>query len=519
MRMISWIVLILTILLGYPAQAQRATGLVKADPVKYASIPQELPPLAGVLPSSRDLSDLFPEVGDQGRQASCVGWALAYFKAATENQKRHWGLSSNDHWFSPAYIYNQAKLAGDCKQGTPFDAAFQLLVTIGDALWPAFPYLPNSCTALPSDEIKKAATVYRTGEVHTIRLDDEFWVKSQIASDKPVIVGFSFDTDFENWKGNKVYSRVASSSIEGYHAMVVVAYDDNYGEKGSFKLINSWGLQFGDRGFVWVSYDTFRRNVDQAYVIDDLPLAIASAAAGAPGGAASAPTPTVSAPDTAQNDLARNSVASTPVQGNTVALPVTPVVPASVFTFGGTREFDGNVTVSARQIVFAPGSVVRVRNGSTLELRAESIVVEGTATIDGTGEPGVPGSPGPDNAELPLDLLPDSNYKSIRNRVASSENDPLRGHKGADGGSGGPGATIVLSRHALGGALIIKVKGGPGGPPGPGGSGRLIRNQRQFYCDGCMYSRNGPDGHKGPDGPNGRVIYGDMATRSSSHPD
>ena len=39
----------------------------------------------------------------------------------------------------------------------------------------------------------------------------------------------------------------------GYHAMVVIGYDDNY-EGGAFRLLNSWGTAWGDGGYIWVPY-------------------------------------------------------------------------------------------------------------------------------------------------------------------------------------------------------------------------------------------------------------------------
>ncbi|MGV6829606.1 MAG: DUF4384 domain-containing protein [Flavobacteriales bacterium] len=42
----------------------------------------------------------------------------------------------------------------------------------------------------------------------------------------------------------------------GYHAMVVIGYDDNY-EGGAFRLLNSWSPDWGDGGFIWVPYKEF----------------------------------------------------------------------------------------------------------------------------------------------------------------------------------------------------------------------------------------------------------------------
>ena len=49
--------------------------------------------------------------------------------------------------------------------------------------------------------------------------------------------------------------------------MCVVGYDDfKYG--GAFEVMNSWGEEFGDDGFIWIKYSDFYKLVQEAYVFD-----------------------------------------------------------------------------------------------------------------------------------------------------------------------------------------------------------------------------------------------------------
>ena len=49
--------------------------------------------------------------------------------------------------------------------------------------------------------------------------------------------------------------------------MVVVGYDD-YKNGGSFEVMNSWGPEFGDNGFVWIKYTDVKKYLDEGYVLE-----------------------------------------------------------------------------------------------------------------------------------------------------------------------------------------------------------------------------------------------------------
>jgi hypothetical protein len=49
--------------------------------------------------------------------------------------------------------------------------------------------------------------------------------------------------------------------------MCIIGYDDTkYG--GSFELMNSYGTEFGDNGFVWISYTDMKKYMQEAYLIE-----------------------------------------------------------------------------------------------------------------------------------------------------------------------------------------------------------------------------------------------------------
>ena len=52
----------------------------------------------------------------------------------------------------------------------------------------------------------------------------------------------------------------------GGHAITVVGYDD-YKFGGAFRIMNSWGADYGDDGFIWIKYSDFEIVANEAYAI------------------------------------------------------------------------------------------------------------------------------------------------------------------------------------------------------------------------------------------------------------
>ena len=92
----------------------------------------------------------------------------------------------------------------------------------------------------------------------------------------------------ENAKyNNEKYVRLLSG-YEGGHGMVIVGYNDNIwcdinnndiidsGEMGAFKIANSWGESYGNKGFMWIAYDALNQVscVENVEHIENRPPAI-----------------------------------------------------------------------------------------------------------------------------------------------------------------------------------------------------------------------------------------------------
>ena len=149
-------------------------------------------------------------------------------------------------------------------------------------------------------------------------------------------------------------------------------------------------------------------------------------------------------------------------------------------------------------------TTVHVRHGAKLVIRAKKILLNGHALrVDGAGDPGSIGSTPP--ARPPWVSQGDADYWAALSACRSHADNPATGLPGGVGGQGGMGATIVFDVMPTGpGSFSCVAPGGTGGKGGNGGAGSLLRNGRNYYCDGCTAScPNGAAGSDGAPGPPG----------------
>jgi len=85
--------------------------------------------------------------------------------------------------------------------------------------------------------------------------------KKALSEGSPISTGFFLPISFSNVTGD-VWNYQDGEELGDWkhrgHAMAIVGYDDNkYG--GSFRVLNSWGTDWADGGYVWVKYKDFAK--------------------------------------------------------------------------------------------------------------------------------------------------------------------------------------------------------------------------------------------------------------------
>lgn len=232
------------------------------------------------LPKSIDLSSMMPPVGNQGRQNSCVAWATGYAiksyllknKGQAPDYDPPFAGGKGNFVFSPAFIYNQQNGGED--KGLYYYKTMEFLKSNGAAPWSSMPYSDKDYLTQPSPSSKKEALKYKIKSFSRLNFKNPDEIKRVLAGKNVVMVGMIIDDAFYKLKGSAIYDENGGQSYGG-HAMTIVGYDDNKksksGKKGAFKLQNSWGTNWGDKGFGWVSYSMLAKVGQETYAIIDEP--------------------------------------------------------------------------------------------------------------------------------------------------------------------------------------------------------------------------------------------------------
>jgi len=243
-------------------------GWIPESEEDLESIPVVTADSARTIYTSVDLTNKFPTPGNQGTQGSCTAWAVGYaLKSYQEQVERDWGLNTQSHLFSPAYIYNQ--INGGTDNGSGIISAMKLVVEQGACPLADMPYKQNDWNTLPNATQKSKAALYKATGYALVTSGDVAAMKSQLAKGLPVVIGINVYPDFVDIsQNNQIYDNMNGIS-RGNHAICLIGYDDS---KNAFKFINSWGTNWGLGGYGYISYDLIKQANVYGFVMHDIDI-------------------------------------------------------------------------------------------------------------------------------------------------------------------------------------------------------------------------------------------------------
>lgn len=251
--------------------------------------------------NSREMT--FPVIENQGNINSCYGWSLAYYQLTNNINKirgtdarKNSTTNIRENVFSPNWVYNLGNDGVD--EGMRGDSALNILYSYGcppinevyisknkgfswypgAAIWEKALY--NKCDVYygsvnPNGE-DTPVTNPNSSNLDAIKklLADGYVVTTETCAlydkekNRPIVKrGYTSSNAHEY-----VWTEVRDTGALG-HAVTIVGYDDNFkvdingngsyesGERGAFKIANSWGTAAPNhnKGFVWLAYDALNR--------------------------------------------------------------------------------------------------------------------------------------------------------------------------------------------------------------------------------------------------------------------
>lgn len=331
--------------------------------------------LAFDLPVKVDNSTLkyFPPIRSQGSLGSCASFATTYtqlsYMTAFQRDLDIRNGADNTNKYSPKWTYNM--INGGQDEGSSLGLVYPLFEKHGAATWAELPYDGNFRAWCLDPAVWRNALCVRSNPVQLARsvsTDDGLRYVKELLANGYVLV---FATYITSWQYKRIGDDASTADddpevgkrvgfwlngTEGGHAMTIVGYNDavwtdvngnglvDPGEKGAFRIANSWGPYWEDAGFVWLAYDalksvsgvaggpsTGRRQAfqeDRAYVLTARdgysPLMIAEFTV-----------------NHAKRDQLRMSLGRSAV---TATAPTTTWAPLALQNRGGSYAFDGTTT-------------------------------------------------------------------------------------------------------------------------------------------------------------------------------
>lgn len=230
---------------------------------------------SGSLPASVDLSAKFPPIGNQGQYGTCVAWACGYnlrsFLYKVDHPDANLSVTSNQ--FSPKDLFwaipNSEK--GSSCNGTQFEAALDVMVSRGIATMATVPYTSlGGCSSSPESGWTSNANQYKLLNYRKIQdFKNANVLKQYLSEGKAVVFGAKLGDRFMEWNDGSIinYDTYNNPGMQhAYHAMILCGYDNSKGANGAFRVVNSWGTNWGDNGYIWVDERFFTCKDNKEFV-------------------------------------------------------------------------------------------------------------------------------------------------------------------------------------------------------------------------------------------------------------
>ncbi len=240
-----------------------------------------------ILPDAVDNStaSYFPPIRQQIGN-TCVPNAVVYYALGYMTGLAR-GWTSPQQLFSPRFSYN---FVNTNDGGTIIEKVMRISLENGAPSLTEWPDdASNNFLKWPTNSvIYRSAMDYRVDQLGDLTISPEFDVRGIVNAKQMLANGYVLIVGSQSFNASYIpISNDPSTSADDIHvgqliahanslgsqahALTIVGYNDNLwadlnnngvvnnGEKGAFKIANSWGVSYGNSGFAWISYDALNK--------------------------------------------------------------------------------------------------------------------------------------------------------------------------------------------------------------------------------------------------------------------
>jgi hypothetical protein len=253
------------------------------------------------LPSTVDNStlDCFPGIGSQGGVGSCTSFASTYYEMShMVNLMLGRSGKIDENRFSPKWTYNL--INGGKDEGSSIGANYCAIREAGAVSLKDLPYVGSTKPETNYLEWQRDGAMWKKAQKYSIEKEESATL-GHISNPKDISLDviktkltngylLNYETCWDECEWGNVGDDPNISNDDKYvgedickynnnnggagHALTIVGYNDDLwvdingdnhidkGEKGAFKIANSWGTRCGNKGFYWIAYDAFNQETE-----------------------------------------------------------------------------------------------------------------------------------------------------------------------------------------------------------------------------------------------------------------
>ena len=204
---------------------------------------------AADLPAKVDLRKFLSPVENQGQLGSCTANATAgaYEYLMWWHKQTQFDLSRLFLYYNSRAVNNKTNE----DDGAMLYDVLQVLHDYGVCSEKTWPYVVQKFAQRPPDNCYEEAKNYGISKYEHVDLDLNTW-KSVLAQGYPIIFAIYTYSNMQNPRNGYITVPRANEKQTGGHAMCCVGYSD---PDRVFIVRNSWGHQWGDKGYCYIPYD------------------------------------------------------------------------------------------------------------------------------------------------------------------------------------------------------------------------------------------------------------------------